>query len=339
MKKIQVIALSALIAMGVLLTSCEGGGVSTNVPLKTDADTLSYAFATKLYSDGLESHLMQMGIINDTVPMYYSYQRQIEADTTETGKAALQKEMRTKIDSIQKANDRNTAEFLKGMKSTINAPKSQNAYLVGQAIGHQIGAQMLPEMAKRVYGPESKKELNREAFMAAIASSIKKGEPAFPNPDMIFTMKMQELQEKERLAQEEEMKKQYASQIEAGEKFLAENKEKEGVVTLPSGLQYKVIKEGNGPKPAANDMVKVHYHGTLVDGKVFDSSVERNNPATFNVSGVIKGWTEALLLMPVGSKWMVYVPYGLGYGGQERGSIPPFSTLIFEVELLGIESK
>lgn len=339
MKKIQVIALSTLIAIGVLLTSCEGGGVSTNVPLKTDADTLSYAFAAKLYDDGLEAHLVQMGIINDTVPVYYFYKRQIDADSSATKKAELEKEMRMKIDSTQKENDRNIAEFLKGMKSSINAPKSQNAYLVGQAIGHQVGTQMLPEMAKRVYGTETKKELNRDVFMAAIVTSIKKGQPAFPNPDMFFTSKMQELQEKERIAQEEELKKQHASQVEANEKFLAENKEKEGVVTLPSGLQYKVIKEGNGPKPAASDIVKVHYHGTLIDGKVFDSSVERNNPTTFNVGGVIRGWTEALLLMPVGSKWMVYVPYDLGYGGQERGSIPPFSTLIFEVELLDIEGK
>lgn len=135
------------------------------------------------------------------------------------------------------------------------------------------------------------------------------------------------------------MKKQYTPQIEAGQKFLDENKAKEGVVTLPDGLQYKIVKEGTGAKPTATDIVKVHYHGTLLDGTVFDSSVDRKEPATFNVSAVIKGWTEVLQLMPVGSKWTVYIPYDLAYGAQDRGTIKPFSTLIFDIELLDIEKK
>lgn len=127
------------------------------------------------------------------------------------------------------------------------------------------------------------------------------------------------------------------SVVEEGKKFLAENSKKENVVTLESGLQYEVIKTGEGAKPTLNDQVTTHYHGTLIDGTVFDSSVERGEPASFPVSGVIKGWTEALQLMNVGSKWRLLVPYDLAYG--ERGAGPkigPFTTLIFEVELISI---
>ena len=122
-----------------------------------------------------------------------------------------------------------------------------------------------------------------------------------------------------------------------GEAFLAENKKKEGVVTLPSGLQYKIIKEGTGPKPTAEDRVKVHYQGSLLNGKIFDSSIERGEPATFGVNQVIPGWTEALQLMPVGSKWQLFIPSDLAYGDGGAGNdIKPGSTLLFDVELLEI---
>lgn len=124
-----------------------------------------------------------------------------------------------------------------------------------------------------------------------------------------------------------------------GQAFLEENKKKEGVKTTASGLQYIVMKEGTGPKPTLNDKVTTHYHGTLIDGTVFDSSVERGQPATFPVSGVIPGWTEALQMMPVGSKWKLFVPSELAYGERGAGGkIPGNSVLIFEVELLKIEA-
>ncbi|PYY03418.1 MAG: hypothetical protein DMG64_08020 [Acidobacteria bacterium] len=122
--------------------------------------------------------------------------------------------------------------------------------------------------------------------------------------------------------------------------FLAANKSKEGVVTLPSGLQYKVLKEGTGPKPSATDSVACNYRGTLINGTEFDSSYKRGQPATFAVNGVIKGWTEALQLMPVGSKWQLFIPADLAYGERGAGAdIGPNSTLIFEVELLSIQAK
>lgn len=131
--------------------------------------------------------------------------------------------------------------------------------------------------------------------------------------------------------------KQATKAKEAGDKFLADNKAKEGVITTESGLQYKVITEGKGAKPTATDKVKVHYKGTLLDGKVFDSSIERGEPAEFVVSQVIKGWTEGLQLMPVGSKYTFWIPSDLAYGERGAGQdIKPNSTLVFEVELLEI---
>ena len=128
--------------------------------------------------------------------------------------------------------------------------------------------------------------------------------------------------------------------VKIGQEFLAANKKKPGVVTLSSGLQYLIVKEGTGPKPALTDMVRVHYHGTLIDGKVFDSSIERGEPIELTVNGVIPGWTEALQLMPVGSKWKLFIPANLAYGDRQAGPmITPGSTLIFDVELLNIVKK
>ena len=128
--------------------------------------------------------------------------------------------------------------------------------------------------------------------------------------------------------------------VKEGKDFLDANSKKPGVVTLPSGLQYQVMKEGKGAQPGINDMVTTHYHGTFISGKVFDSSVDRGEPATFPVNGVIAGWTEALQLMKEGAKWKLFVPYNLAYGERgSRGGIPPYSALIFEVELIKVEKK
>jgi FKBP-type peptidyl-prolyl cis-trans isomerase FklB len=131
--------------------------------------------------------------------------------------------------------------------------------------------------------------------------------------------------------------RKFSKNIEEGKAFLKANSTKEGVITLPSGLQYKILKEGNGPKPKETDQVTTHYHGTLIDGTVFDSSVQRGQPATFPVNGVIQGWVEALQLMPTGSKWQLYVPSDLAYGTRGASDdIGPNTTLIFDVELISI---
>jgi len=136
--------------------------------------------------------------------------------------------------------------------------------------------------------------------------------------------------------QEEVNQQKYASNIQEGEAFLAENGAREEVVTTASGLQYEVIEEGTGPAPVATDVVKVHYHGTLLNGTVFDSSVDRGEPAEFPLNRVIPGWTEGLQLMTVGSKYKFYIPYQIAYGERGSGQIEPFSALVFEVELLEI---
>jgi FKBP-type peptidyl-prolyl cis-trans isomerase FklB len=133
-------------------------------------------------------------------------------------------------------------------------------------------------------------------------------------------------------------KVKHAGNLEAGKKFLEENAKKPGVKTTASGLQYEVLKDGSGAKPTLQSKVKVHYHGTLIDGKVFDSSVNRGEPITFPLNGVIQGWQEGVQLMPVGSKYRFYIPYNLAYGERGAGAnIPPYSALIFDVELLAIE--
>lgn len=152
----------------------------------------------------------------------------------------------------------------------------------------------------------------------------------------LLTDMTKQMQEK----QKAKMQAEGAANKKEGEAFLAANKGKEGVVTLPSGLQYKILKAGTGPKPTASDSVVCNYRGTLINGKEFDSSYKRGQPATFPVGGVIKGWTEALQLMPVGSKWQLFIPADLAYGEHGAGAdIGPDATLIFEVELLSIEDK
>jgi FKBP-type peptidyl-prolyl cis-trans isomerase FklB len=151
---------------------------------------------------------------------------------------------------------------------------------------------------------------------------------------LTLTKFRQEFQQKQR-----EIAQRKAQEAAAAEElYLAESSKKEGIVTLPSGLQYKVIRPGDGPSPLQTDKVKVHYKGTLTDGSVFDSSYDRGQPISFQVTGVIKGWTEALLLMQVGAKWELTIPSKLGYGARGSGArIPPNSTLLFEIELLEIE--
>ena len=187
------------------------------------------------------------------------------------------------------------------------------------AIGLGIGQNLLSMGAQGI---------NVEDFAQAIADVLNRNELAMSHNEA------REIVNKYFMELEEKMN---AENIEKGKAFLAENAQKEGIVTLPSGLQYEVITEGNGKKPSATDRVKCHYEGTLIDGTLFDSSIKRGQPAVFGVNQVIKGWVEALQLMSVGSKWRLFIPSELGYGAQQAGEmIPPHSTLIFEVELIEV---
>lgn len=172
------------------------------------------------------------------------------------------------------------------------------------------------------------KEIDITTFAKGIEDVLKNNKPAMSYEEAKETIN-------EFFAKLQEEKLQI--NLKAGQEFLEINKNKAGVVTLPSGLQYEIIKKGEGKIPTASDQVKVHYHGTLINGTVFDSSIQRGTPATFGVTQVIKGWVEALQLMPVGSKWRLFIPSDLAYGQSGAGqTIEPNSTLIFEVELLDI---
>ena len=221
------------------------------------------------------------------------------------------------------------AEFIKGLNEGANkTSKKDIAYMAGLQIGQQISNQMMKGINQELFAGDSTKTISKDNFMAGfIAGTLEKG----------GVMTMEAAQEYTRTAMEtikaKAMEEKYADNKAAGEKFLAENKTKEGVKTTESGLQYKVITEGKGEIPADTCKVKVNYKGTLIDGTEFDSSYKRNEPATFRANQVIKGWTEALTMMPVGSKWELYIPQELAYGSRESGQIKP----IFEVELVGIE--
>lgn len=179
-------------------------------------------------------------------------------------------------------------------------------------------------------------DLDLEILSAAFKDGIEGKEPAMtPEEKQDFGPRIQKLVEEKFAAKN---KVEGAKNKQEGDAFLAANKKKEGVKTLPSGLQYKVLKSGKGETPKKSDTVKAHYKGTLLDGSEFDSSYKRGTPAAFPVSGVIKGWTEALQLMKVGDKWQLFIPANLAYGLEGRpGAIPPNATLVFDVELLGVE--
>lgn len=196
------------------------------------------------------------------------------------------------------------------------------SYALGLGIGRQL-SQM---------GADS---LNIDDFAQAIKDILASKEPAVSDAEAQTLVK--DFFEKQEAKQRAAAAEKFKDTKEKGEKYLAENAKKEGVVTLPSGLQYQVIKEGNGRKPKATDKVKCHYEGMLIDGTLFDSSIQRGEPATFPLNGVIAGWTEGLQLMQEGAKYRFFIPYQLGYGEHGAGaSIPPFAALVFDVELIEV---
>ena len=277
------------LAVAAGLASCTAQSPKAN--LKTDVDSLSYAFGMS-QTEGIEQYFMQQG-----------------------------------IDSTQ------MADFLKGFnEGATKLGKKDAAYIAGLQLGQMVSKRWVEGLNQQIFGTDSTKTISRENMLAGlVAGVINKGVMSKEEARAFTQTSMDAIKEKANA-------EKYADNKAAGEKFLAENKAKEGVVTTPSGLQYKIITKGNGAIPADSSKVKVNYKGTLIDGTEFDSSYKRNEPATFRANQVIKGWTEALTMMPVGSKWELYIPYDLAYGTRETGGqIKPYSTLIFEVELLGIE--
>lgn len=289
MKKFNLVA--AAIAGTMILSSC--GSSVKNVALKTDVDSISYAFGVA-NTDGLKQYLSGGNMKMDTT--------QMEA-------------------------------FIKGLldaKKELTA--KEKAYNAGLQIGAQIKDQMLPQFTQMVFGGDTTKTLNNDAFYDGFVSAVNaKG----------LKMTLQEATTYADAAvariKAAESEKNFGANKAIGKAFLDSIKGTPGVTATASGLLYQVIKEGTGAKPTADSKVKVHYHGTLIDGTVFDSSVDRGTPAEFTVSQVIPGWIEGLQLMSVGSKYKFYIPESLAYGARDMGTIKPFSTLVFEVELLEIQ--
>ena len=225
-------------------------------------------------------------------------------------------------------------DFLKGLNEGVSAgdDKKKAAYYAGIQIGQQISGRMIKGINNEIFGEDSTKTISLKNFMAGFVNGYT-GKGGLMSLDEA-SIKAQILMEK---VKAQAMEEQYGENKKAGEDFLAKNKNAEGIVTLPSGVQYKVLTEGTGAVPTDSSTVKVHYEGTLLDGTVFDSSYKRGEPTTLRANMVIKGWTEVLTRMPVGSTWMVYIPQDLAYGARQAGQIKPFSALIFKIELVGIE--
>ena len=228
------------------------------------------------------------------------------------------------------------SDFIKGLNEGANAGdnKKQAAYYAGIQIGQQIANQMMKGINRQIFGDDSTKTISMKNFMAGFVSGTtgKGGLMTVDSAQVVAQTMMQTIKTRE-------MEKTYGPNKEAGEKFLAANAKKDGVKTLPSGVQYKVIKEGNGPIPSDTSLVKVHYEGRLLNDSIFDSSYKRGEPINLRCNQTIKGWTDAMVHMPAGSVWEVYIPQDLAYGEREQGEIKPFSMLIFKIELLEVNPK
>ncbi len=270
---------------------------SPKANLENNVDSLSYAIGMAR-TQGLEAFLSQQG-----------------------------------IDSTQMSN------FIKGFNQGASMIDPEDvAYVVGLQVGNMVSKQWVEGFNRQIFGNDSTQTLSRENMLAGFVAGTLHREDVMKQIEAEGYMRTQM-----EAIREKALAVEFADNKAAGEKFLAENKTKEGVQTTESGLQYKILTKGNGPIPADTSRVQVNYKGTLIDGTEFDSSYKRKDkngkskPATFSPKQVIKGWSEALTMMPVGSKWELYIPYDLAYGSRQSGKIKPFSALIFEVELVGIE--
>ena len=209
-----------------------------------------------------------------------------------------------------------------GADKELETNKDKASYIIGVQLGTQMA--------------QTKDDIDLDTVMLGMKESFAGKEPRMKKEEMMKTM--QEFQQAVQKKQQDKMTELGSKNVKEGADFLAANKAKEGVVTLPSGLQYKVITAGKGQSPKASDTVVTHYRGSLLDGKVFDSSYERGEPVTFPVNGVIPGWTEALQKMKVGDKWQLFIPSALAYGEHGQGPIGPNAVLLFDIELLEVKS-
>ena len=226
--------------------------------------------------------------------------------------------------------------FIKGLREGANAgdDKKKAAYYMGIQIGQQISNRMVKGINHELFGEDSTKTISMKNFLAGFIQGVKekKGLMTVEQASQVAQMKMMAIKSKH-------MEEEYGPLKKKGEAWMAANAKKAGVKTLPSGVQYKVIKEGNGAMPKYTSLVTVNYEGRLIDGTVFDSSYKRGQAVDLRANQVIKGWTEALVHMPAGSVWEVYIPQELAYGEREQGQIKPYSPLVFKIELIKVNGK
>ena len=226
--------------------------------------------------------------------------------------------------------------FIKGLREGANAgdDKKKAAYYMGIQIGQQISNRMVKGINHELFGEDSTKTISMKNFLAGFIQGVKekKGLMTVEQASQVAQMKMMAIKSKH-------MEEEYGPLKKKGEEWMAANAKKAGVKTLPSGVQYKVIKEGNGAMPKDTSLVTVNYEGRLIDGTVFDSSYKHGQAVDLRANQVIKGWTEALVHMPAGSVWEVYIPQELAYGEREQGQIKPYSPLVFKIELIKVSGK
>ena len=226
--------------------------------------------------------------------------------------------------------------FVKGLKDGANAgdDKKKAAYYKGLEIGNMISQQWVKGINTELFGQDSTKSISLQNLLAGFIQGAtgKKGLMTMEQAGQVAQVKMMAIKAKQ-------LEVQYGPLKKKGEAWMAANAKKPGVKTLPSGVQYKVIKEGAGAMPKDTSLVKVNYEGRLIDGTVFDSSYKNGQPVTLRANQVIKGWTEALVHMPAGSVWEVYIPQELAYGDREQGQIKPYSPLVFKIELISVGGK
>lgn len=315
-----------------------------DVPINTEADKALFLITTAIEETNYLFYLKE----NDDLNSLYYDKESININTPPT--------LKTRIDSLSffvgMAQSEGMREYISGklgvdlnclnhftrglisQQNIATLPQQKKAYESGKAIGEGIIKSVIPGLNKEIFGKESNQSISKNLFYSGFVCGYteRNGVTTIQKSKDIALSLMT-------ACKTEQAMKKYAYNKNAGERFLASNARTSGVRTLASGVQYKIIKKGTGPIPTKSQFVTVHYKGQTIDGKEFDNSYERGNPATFRCDQVIKGWTDALVHMQVGSIWEVYIPQELAYGEHEQGEyIKPFSVLIFTIELLGVDS-